>query len=143
MTDIRIVRQYPHPPAKLWRALTDPELIALWGMRSEGFSTVVGTHFKFFGTPNRAWRGFIECELLEAREPSLLRYSWIGNDGDTPTTVGWTLAPRPGGTQLSFEHLGFKGMGGFFLAHLVMKPGHLKKLDRALPALLATLDSAA
>lgn len=142
MTDIRIVRQYPHPPAKLWRALTDPALMAVWGMRSEGFSTLVGSRFKFFGTPNPAWRGFIECELLEAREPTLLRYSWIGNDGDAPTTVGWTLAPRPGGTRLSFEHLGFKGLGGFLLAHLVMKPGHLKKLGRALPALLATLDSA-
>ena len=30
MTDIRIVRDYPHPRAKVWRALTDPALIPLW-----------------------------------------------------------------------------------------------------------------
>jgi uncharacterized protein YndB with AHSA1/START domain len=38
MSDIRIVRDYPHPPAKVWRALTDPALMALWGMRPEGFA---------------------------------------------------------------------------------------------------------
>ncbi len=140
MTDIRLTRDYPHPPAKLWRALTDPELIARWGMRAEGFSTVVGTRFKFFGTPNPAWRGFIECELLEAREPALLRYSWLDKPGGTVTVVSWALAPHAAGTRLTFEHLGFEGISGFLLAQLVMKPGHHKKLFQALPALLATLD---
>lgn len=50
MTDIRIVRDYPHPRAKVWRALTDPTLIPLWtatgqGGRPEGFSATVGTRF--------------------------------------------------------------------------------------------------
>jgi uncharacterized protein YndB with AHSA1/START domain len=27
MADIHIVHDYPHPPAKIWRAVTDPELI--------------------------------------------------------------------------------------------------------------------
>ena len=30
MSDIRIVRDYPHPPAKVWRVVTDPALIPLW-----------------------------------------------------------------------------------------------------------------
>jgi len=30
MTEIHIVCDYPHPPAKVWRAVTDPELIPLW-----------------------------------------------------------------------------------------------------------------
>lgn len=140
MTDIRLTRDYPHPPQKVWRALTEPELIARWGMRAEGFSTAVGARFKFFGTPNRAWRGFIECELLEAREPALLRYSWLDKEGGKPTFVSWALTPHAGGTRLSFEHLGFEGISGFLLAQLVMKPGHRKKLFQALPALLATFD---
>ncbi len=140
MTDIRLIRDYPHPPAKVWRALTEPELIARWGMRAEGFSTVVGARFKFFGTPNRAWRGFIECELLEAREPTRLRYSWLDKEGGKLTFVSWALAPHAGGTRLTFEHLGFEGVSGFLLAQLVMKPGHRKKLSQALPAVLATLD---
>lgn len=52
MSDIRIVRDYPHIPAKVWRAVTDPVLIPLWtstgqGARPEGFSATVGTRFRF------------------------------------------------------------------------------------------------
>lgn len=140
MSRVRVVRDYPHAPTKVWRALTEPELIARWGMRAEGFSTVVGTRFKFFGTPNRAWRGYIECEMLEAREPTLLRYTWLDSDQGTPTFVSWALAPRALGTRLTFEHAGFEGVGGFLLATLVMGPGHRKLLRHALPALLEDLD---
>ena len=140
MTDICMVRDYPHPPTKVWRALTDPTLIALWGMRPEGFSTVVGTRFRFFGKPNPGWRGFVECELLEAREPSLLRYSWIGNDNEKPTYVTYTIEPHAGGTRLTFEHAGFTGAGGFLLAKLMMAPGWKKTLGVTFPAVLADTD---
>jgi uncharacterized protein YndB with AHSA1/START domain len=140
MTDVRIVRDYPHPPRKVWRALTDPELIARWGMRPEGFSTAVGSRFRFVARPNPGWRGFIECELLEARAPTRLRYAWVDSDGGQPTYVTWSLEPHAGGTRLTFEHSGFRGVSGFLLAKLVMGPGHRKKLTEALPALLASLD---
>ena len=91
MTDIRIVRDYPHPPAKVWRALTDPALMALWGMRPEGFAPVVGTRFKLVAKPQPGWRGFVECEVLEAREPSILRCSWLGEDD--PTTFFYRGRP--------------------------------------------------
>jgi uncharacterized protein YndB with AHSA1/START domain len=140
MSRIRIVRDYPHPPEKVWRALTDPALIALWGMRPEGFAPVVGARFKLVGRPGPGWRGFVECEMLEVREPALLRYSWIGND-DSPTSyVRFALEPRAGGTRLTFQHDGFKGVGGFLLANLVMKPGWKKTFARLLPALLDDVD---
>lgn len=139
MSRVRIERFYPHPRAKLWRALTEPELIGRWGMRVEGFSLEPGARFKFFGTPNRSWRGFIECEMLEVREPSLLRYSWIDRPGGDPTFVRWELEARTGGTRLLFEHTGFRGVDGFLLAQLVMGPGHRKQHDFSLPALLSQL----
>jgi uncharacterized protein YndB with AHSA1/START domain len=142
MTDIRIVRDYPHPPAKVWRALTEPALIALWGMRPEGFSPIVGTRFKFVAKPQRGWRGFVECEVLEAREPSILRYSWLGNANDTPSQVTFTLEPHARGTRLAFEHSGFVGFGGFLLAKLMMGPGWKKMLTTNIPAVLADLDEA-
>jgi uncharacterized protein YndB with AHSA1/START domain len=142
MSQIRIVRDYPHPPAKVWRALTDPALIALWGMRPEGFAPVVGTRFTLFGKANAGWRGFVECEVLEARQPSVLRYSWLGNEKSHTSYVTFTLQPHAVGTRLTFEHKGFKGIGGFLLANLVMKPGWKKTFGMELPALLADLDDA-
>jgi uncharacterized protein YndB with AHSA1/START domain len=140
MSDIRIVRDYPHPPAKVWRALTDPALIALWGMRPEGFAPVVGTRFKLIGKANPGWRGFVECEILEARVPSVLRYSWVGNEKDEPTRVSFVLEPHASGTRLTFEHTGFTGVGGFLLVKLMMEPGWKKMLGMTFPAVLADVD---
>lgn len=142
MSEIRIVRVYPHPPAKVWRALTDPALIALWGMRPEGFAAVVGTRFRLVGKPNPGWRGFVECEVLAVREPSLLRYSWIGNAKSPTTYVTFQLEPSAGGTRLTFEHAGFTGASGFLLANLIMKPGWGKVLSQAFPTVLAEIDDA-
>ena len=78
MADIRIVRDYPHPPAKVWRAVTDPALIPLWtstgaGGRPEGFIPTVGTKFCFVAKPKPGWRGVVDCEALEVDELLLLR----------------------------------------------------------------------
>ena len=141
MSDIRIVRDYPHPPAKVWRALTDPALIALWGMRPEGFAPVAGTRFKLVARPQPGWRGFVECEVLEAREPSILRCSWLGEDDSKKMTqVLYSLAPHGAGTRLTFEQTGFSGLGGFLLAKLMMGPGWKAMLSRALVAVLEDLD---
>ena len=56
MSEIHIVRDYPHLPAKVWRAVTDPALVPLWtvtgaGGRLEGFAPVVGTKFRLLARP--------------------------------------------------------------------------------------------
>ena len=140
MSDIRIVRDYPHSPAKVWRALTDPALIALWAMRPEGFEPVVGNKFKLVAKPQPGWRGFVECEVLEAREESLLRYSWCGDDNGDTTIVTFELEPHAGGTRLVFQHTGFRGFGGFMLAKFMLGPGWKKMFSQSVPAVLADLD---
>lgn len=140
MSDIHIIREYPHRPAKVWRALTDPALMALWMMRPEGFSPVVGTRFRLVAKPQPGWRGFVECEVLEVREPSMLRYSWVGNENQEPMTVTYTLEPCPVGTRLTFEQTGFRGIGGFVLAKLMMGPGWKKMLGKGIPAVLGDID---
>ncbi len=122
-SDICIVRDYPHPPTKVWRALTEPALMARWmiSARPEGFSTAVGTRFKFVGKKQLGWNGVVDCEVLEVREPRLLRYSWVVDGGD-PTEVTYRLEPITGGTRFTFEHTGFTGIGGFLLAKVVMTP---------------------
>ena len=144
MTDIRIVRDYPHPPATVWRAVTDPELISRWtttgrGGRPVGFSPTPGTRFQLVAKPVPGWRGIVDCEVLEVREPSLLRYSWTGEENGTPTYVTYHIEPYQGGTRFTFEHTGFTGPGGFILAKLL---GSVRKkmLAVGLPAVLEDLD---
>jgi uncharacterized protein YndB with AHSA1/START domain len=144
MTDIRIVRDYPHPPAKVWRAVTDPELIPRWtaagqGARPVNFSAEPGTRFQFVARPRPGWRGVVDCEVLEAREPSLLRFSWVGDEHGKATYVTYRIEPHEGGTRFTYEHTGFAGTGGFFLAKLL---GAVRKkmLTVGLPAVLDDLD---
>jgi uncharacterized protein YndB with AHSA1/START domain len=147
MSNIRIVKDYPHPPATVWRAVTDPAVIPLWtatgaGGRPEGFSTAVGTKFQFIAKPKLGWNGVVDCEVLEVNEPSLLRYSWTGGDGGDRTEVLYRLEPQAGGTRFSYEHTGFTGVGGVFMAKLL---GHVRRkmLNVGLPAVLDDLDEVA
>ena len=146
MSEIRIVRDYPHPPAKVWRAVTDPALIPLWtatgaGGRPEGFAPVAGTKFTFIAKPKPGWNGVVDCEVLEVDEPSLLRYSWVdgGDAGSDVTQVVYRLQPHPGGTRFIYEHTGFTGIGGVFMAKLL---GRVRRKMRSvgLPAVLDDLD---
>jgi uncharacterized protein YndB with AHSA1/START domain len=144
MTGIHIVCDYPHPPAKVWRAVTDPELIPLWtatgaGARPVGFAPVAGTRFQFVARPRPGWRGIVDCEVLEARAPSLLRFSWVGDENGKATCVTYRIEPHVGGTRLRFDHVGFTGPGGFFLAKLLSSVRR-KMLTVGLPAVLNDLD---
>jgi uncharacterized protein YndB with AHSA1/START domain len=134
--DIRVVREYPHPRTKVWRALTEPELVRRWMMRPEGFAAVVGNRFKLMARPQPGWRGFVECEVLEVKENVRLRYSWVGNVGQPPMEVTFELEDTPGGTRVSFLHTGFAGVGGFLLSKLMMGPGWRKMFGQTLPRLL-------
>ncbi len=144
MSDIRIVTDYPYPPAKVWRAVTDPALIPRWtatgaGGRPEGFIPAVGTKFRFIARPKPGWNGIVDCEVLEVSEPSLLRYSWTGDEGGNVTEVLYRLEPHAGGTHFTYLHTGFTGVGGVFMAKLL---GRVRRnmLTVGLPAVLDDLD---
>jgi uncharacterized protein YndB with AHSA1/START domain len=141
---IRIAEHYPYPAAKVWRALTDPDLIPRWtatgaGGRPVGFDTAVGTAFQFVAKPMPGWDGVVNCVVLEAVEPSVLRFSWTDNGGGGETEVTYRLTPDTSGTALVYEHTGFTGPGGFFMARLLGRVRR-KMLRVGLPPVLADLD---
>ncbi len=106
---IHVEYDLPHPPAKVWRALTDPALLGAWLMKND-FRPVVGHRFTFRAPPMQDWDGTVDCEVLEVQEPERLSYSWRGGPASSriDTTVTWTLAPgAAGGTHLVLDHAGF------------------------------------
>ena len=134
MSNIRVVRDYPHSPSKVWRALTDPELMALWGMRPEGFAPVVGTRYKLYGKPNRMWRGFIECEVLEVRAPELLRVSWVGSENADRTEVTHRLEARGSSTRLTSGAYGLHRRRRLRVRQPANAPRHQADARQDLPA---------
>jgi hypothetical protein len=68
-------------------------------------------------------------------EPLLLRYSWTGD----VTEVVYRLEPHAGGTRFTYNHTGFTGVGGVFMAKLL---GHVRRkmLRAGLSPVLDDLD---
>jgi uncharacterized protein YndB with AHSA1/START domain len=99
-----IERVFPHPPEKLWRALTEKPLITQWLMNND-FEPVVGRKFKFRSEPVPNWDGVIDCEVLVVDQLKRLSYTWSSMGLDS--VVLFTLTPADGGTHLRMEHSGF------------------------------------
>jgi uncharacterized protein YndB with AHSA1/START domain len=109
-TVIAVDEFLPHPPARVWAALTDPESLTAWLMTTD-FKPLVGHRFEFRTDPIEAtnFSGVIACEVLELRTEELLSYSWAdaGNPAGLDSVVTWTLRPEGTGTRLFVEHRGF------------------------------------
>jgi uncharacterized protein YndB with AHSA1/START domain len=100
---------------------------------------VAGTRFQFVANPVPGWRGIVDCEVLQVQEPSLLRFSWSGEEGGKPTCVTYHIEPHDGGTRFTYDHTGFTGLGGFLMARLLSSV-RKKMLTIGLPAVLNDLD---
>jgi uncharacterized protein YndB with AHSA1/START domain len=109
MTDprrIQVDQFLPHPPARVWQALTDPVLLARWLMPNT-FRLALGHRFTFITTPHpdSGFDGVIHCQVLDFTPERRLRISWCTAGLDT--TVTWTLAGEGAGTRLLLDHDGF------------------------------------
>jgi uncharacterized protein YndB with AHSA1/START domain len=105
-----VERELPHPPEKVWRALTQGHLIEDWLMKND-FQPVVGHKFRFHADPMPHWNGITECEVLAVEPLQRLAYSWStsGDEaGRLMTVVTYTLTPKAGGTLVRMEQSGFR-----------------------------------
>jgi uncharacterized protein YndB with AHSA1/START domain len=102
-TDTRSViveRDVPHPPEKIWRALTQPHLIEEWLMKND-FALALGHRFNLRGD----W-GAVDCEVLAIEPNRKLAYTWAAMGLESVVT--WTLTPTGTGTHLRMEQTGFR-----------------------------------
>lgn len=97
---LALEREFPHPPERIWRALTQPHLIAEWLAECD-FAPVAGHRCQL-----RFDWGAVDCEVRVVQPHRCLSYSW--NSGDLESVVTWTLAATRTGTLLRVEQIGFK-----------------------------------
>jgi uncharacterized protein YndB with AHSA1/START domain len=95
-----VEREIPHPPEKIWRALTQPHLIEEWLMKND-FKPEVAHRFVLRGD----W-GSVDCQVLAVEPNRTLSYSWgaLGLE----SVVTWTLTATGAGTHLRMEQSGFR-----------------------------------
>ncbi|MGX9392789.1 SRPBCC family protein [Nitrobacteraceae bacterium UC4446_H13] len=95
-----VERDMPHPPEKVWRALTQPHLIDEWLMKTD-FKPAVDHRFTL-----RAEWGTVDCQVMAIEPNKSLSYRWdaLGLE----TVVTWTLTPTSSGTHLRMEQIGFR-----------------------------------
>jgi uncharacterized protein YndB with AHSA1/START domain len=95
-----------HPPEKVWRALTDPALLAEWLLPAIDFKVERGAAFTFKTQPVGGWDGIVNCRFLEIDARKKLSYTW--GAGGMDNVVTFTLTPTASGTRLSLVQSGFK-----------------------------------
>ncbi len=97
-----------HSPEKVWRALTDPVLLAEWLLPVVDLRLEPGAAFTFKTQPYPGWDGTVKCRILEIKERSKLSYTWAVGDMALDTVVTFELTPTALGTRLSLVQSGFK-----------------------------------
>jgi uncharacterized protein YndB with AHSA1/START domain len=96
---LRVVHRYPHPPAKVWRAITDENELRQWFPASMTFEPALGAaiEFRFPGT-DTVQTG----QVLEFDEPRVFAFTWAID------AIRIELVPDGTGTRLVFSQV----MGG-------------------------------
>jgi uncharacterized protein YndB with AHSA1/START domain len=134
----------PQAPDRVWRALTDSNLIEQWLMPNT-FRAQVGHQFQFKAQPVAGWDGTVQCQVLAVEPEKRLSYSWVGGSDAVQgyghrldTTVTWTLqATASGGTHVRLEHAGFRPEDSF--AYESMGNGWRGDVTTALKRVAASL----
>jgi uncharacterized protein YndB with AHSA1/START domain len=100
-----VEKEFPHPPQKVWRALTESSLIEQWLMKND-FQPVAGHSFSLRMDPVANWNGVIDCQVLAVEPFRTLSYTWgtLGSE----SVVTFSLTPTDTGTHVRVEQAGFR-----------------------------------
>jgi uncharacterized protein YndB with AHSA1/START domain len=97
------------PPDTVWRALTEPSVIDVWGGGPAEMSAEPGAPFSL-------WGGEIHGTVMEAEPPvRLVEEWWGGPDWAEPSVVTFLLEAEGDGTLVTLLHTGVPdGVAGDF-----------------------------
>jgi uncharacterized protein YndB with AHSA1/START domain len=130
--EIVLTEEYPHPPHRVWRLLTESTQIERWLMPND-FVPEVDRSFTMTTAPAPGFDGIVRCKVLELDPPRRMRWSWRA--GSVDSTVTFELAPIVSGTRLTLRHEGFRGLP-HLLPWLFLRHGWKKKLRAKIAGLL-------
>ena len=92
---LRFTRTLPHPPEKVWRALTEPEHLAAWFPTDIEGERAAGAPLRFVFRNGEG--PSVDGQMIRYDPPSVLEFRW-GND----ETLRFDLRPDGEGTTLTF-----------------------------------------
>jgi len=101
--EIVFVEELPHPPEKVWSALTNSADLADWLMPND-FEPRLGKQFTLECPPAPNRRGWVECVVLALEPPRRMVWSWAAEADATPSQVEFRLEPSASGTRLTLTH---------------------------------------
>jgi uncharacterized protein YndB with AHSA1/START domain len=96
-----------HAPEKVWRALTEPELLTEWLLPVVNLRLERGAAFTLQAPTKPGWDGTVDCRFVEIEANRKLSYTWVVGDF-IDTVVTFTLTPDASGTRLSLVQSGFR-----------------------------------
>lgn len=141
MSEIRVEIDLPHPPDRVWRALTDPGAVSSWFLPTD-LEPQPGGVFRARPDHVPGFTGPFEIEVLGVTPGQALRMQWRGDQ--LHTSVSWEIEPAAGGCHLVVRQAGFLGVNGTLRRRELRRayqemfeerlPGELDRIARAEPA---------
>ncbi len=97
---LRFARRLPHPPEKVWRAMTEPEHLAAWFPTTIEGERAAGAKLHFVFPDDIATA--VDGEMLVYDPPRVLEFSWAGEAWGGAEILRFELLPDGPGTLLIF-----------------------------------------
>ena len=98
---LRFERALPHPPERVWTALTDTKEMFAWHPTPAAFEPRVGGRVVW--DPDGHVADLPDSEVTDWDPPRLLGYTWA-KEGDRPDHLLWELRPHDDGCLLVLVH---------------------------------------
>jgi uncharacterized protein YndB with AHSA1/START domain len=132
VTEISVDIDLSHPPDRVWRALTDHQLISSWFLPTD-LEPRQGAVFRAFPGHASGFTGPFDIEVVGVDEARSLRMQWRGDQ--LHAHVAWEIEPAPGGSRLIVRQTGFLGVNGT-LRRRELRRAYQEMFEERLPVAL-------
>jgi uncharacterized protein YndB with AHSA1/START domain len=99
---LRFERTLPHPPERVWKALTDSDEMFAWHPTPATFEPRAGGRVDWH--PDGHIKNFEDGEVTAWDPPRLLAYTWGKDVSDRADHLRWELRPDGDGCVLTLVH---------------------------------------